>query len=130
MKKSTSFLPVFIIVLLVLCGCLILVLTGAGFAVLKFGQYLLSQARFTPNFQPGATSTPFQITRQPADQIQTETLNLLEQIIIPENDVAELACRFKSICDVPPTLQPPANPYSTGAQQTFWVNNDDTRSYF
>ncbi len=130
MKKSTSFLPIFIIVLLGLCCCLIVVLSGAGFAIFKLGQSLPSLVRITPDFFPGETPTTYQITRQPADQIHTETLKQLEQVVVPENDLAELACKFKSICDVPPTLAPPSQPYSAGAQQTFWVNNGDSHSYF
>jgi len=130
MRKSSSFLPVILIVILVLCCCLILALSGAGFAIYKFGQSLPSLVAITPNLGPGTSPTPFQITRQPVDQIPTETLKLLEQVIVPENDITELACRFKAVCNVAPTLAPPPQPYTVGTHQTFWVNNEDTRAYF
>ena len=130
MKKSTSFLPVLIIVLLVLCGCLILVLTGGGYALYKFGKSLPSLVANPPDLFPVQTPTPFQITRQPADQISEDTLKLVEQEVVPGNDPVELACRFKGVCDVPPTLPPPPQPYTVGMQKSFWVNNEDSGDYF
>ena len=130
MKKSSSVIPVVIIVLLVLCCCLIVALGGAGFAIFKWAPSLPSLVRLTPNFIPGATPTTYQITGEPVNQIQTETLKQVEQVVVPENDLAELACRFKAVCDVPPTLAPPPHPFSAGTQQTFWVNDEDTHSYF
>ena len=130
MKKSTSYLPIIIIVILVLCCCLILVLSGGIYAIYRFGKNLPTFGIYTPVINPGITPTPFQITRQPVDQIPTETLKLLDHTLVPENDVAALACKFKSVCNIPPTMAPPAHPYEVGAEQTFWVNNEDTHSYF
>jgi len=64
------------------------------------------------------------------DQIPTETLKLLEGIVVPENNLATLACQFKNVCNIPPTVASPSEPYSVGVQQTFWVNDEDTNSYF
>ncbi len=129
MRKNLT-IPIVLIVVLVLCCGVIVLLGGAGYALYKYGASLPTIFNITPNFYPGVTPTPFQITRQPPDQIPTETLKLLEQVLVPENNIAELACRFKNICDVPPTMEPPAHPFAVGNQQTFWVNNDDNHSYF
>jgi immune inhibitor A len=129
-NKPTLLLPIIIIVILVLCCCLILVLSGGIYAIYQFGKALPTLGIYTPIFNSGTTPTPFQITRQPVSEIPTETLKLLENTIVPENDIAELACKFKSVCNIPPTLEPPARPYSIGAEQSFWVNNEDTHSYF
>jgi hypothetical protein len=132
-KKPTSYLPLILVILLAFCCCLILVLSGVFYAAYRLGKVLPTIAVYTPNFLPGTSPTPptpFEITRQPVDQIPTGTLNLLKQTNVPENDIAELACRFKSVCNIPPTLSPPSQPFEVGAHQTFWVNNEDTRAYF
>jgi immune inhibitor A len=129
-KKSSSILLILLVAILALCCCLIVVLSGGFYAFYKLARVLPTIAAYTPIFPPGPTPTPFEITRQPVDQIPTETLKLLEQTIVPENDLADLACRFKAVCNIPPTLTPPAEPYAVGAQQTFWVNSEDTHSYF
>jgi len=127
---KASLFTVILIVVLALCCCLILVLSGGLYGLYKLGQSLPTSVAYTPLFPDFSTPTPFQIIRQPADQIPTETLKLLEQTIIPDSDLAELACRFQAVCNVAPTLAPPHQPYAVGDQQTFWVNNDDTNSYF
>jgi hypothetical protein len=130
MKKYTSTLPIVLSVILVLCCCLILVLSGGGYALYKIGQTLPTIAAYTLAFPADPTATVFQIIRQPVDQIPTGTLKLLEQVVVPDSNLAELACRFKGVCNIPPTLAPPAEPYSVGAQQTFWALNQDSNSYF
>ncbi len=130
MKKNTSTLLVVLSVILVLCCCLIFILSGAFYALYKFGQALPTLAASTPLFPMEPTPTTFEVTRQPVDQIPTETLKLLEQTIIPDNDTSELACRFKGVCNIPPTMASPTEPYSVGTQQIFWVSNEDTNSYF
>jgi hypothetical protein len=127
-KKNTSILLIILAVVLVLCCCLIIILGGTYYSFLKLEKALPTLAASLPASSNGPTPTPFEITRQPANQIPTETLKLLEQIIIPENNLAELACRFKAVCNVPPTMTPLAQPYASGAQQSFWVNSEDTHS--
>lgn len=130
MKKNSSFLPVLLIVILILCCCLILLFGGGALVLSKIGKVLPTIASYTTTFPNGITPTPFEITRQPVDQIPTETLKLLQGIIVPENDITELACRFKNVCNVPATMTPPTRPFQVGDEQKFWVNNEDTRNYF
>ena len=118
MKTPSWLVPVIIVVALVLCCCCILLLGGAGFFLYQYH----------PNAN-GPTPTPFEIIRQPVNQIDIETLNLLNQTIVPIDDYYEMACRLKEICDIPPTVAPPAVTFQIGDQQTFWINNQDTTSY-
>ncbi len=130
MKKNTSILPILLAVILVLCCCLAIIL---GSVYYSFTKNVKAFQTFTPqpfSLSSGPTSTPFAITRQPAGQIPTDTLTELEGIVVPETDLTSLACRFKNVCNIPPTLPPPPEPYSIGAQQTFWVSDEDTNSYF
>jgi immune inhibitor A len=58
------------------------------------------------------------------------TLNDLEQVVIPTNDMRELARRLKGIQNIPLTVEPPAEPYSLGDQKIFWaINVDDNRPF-
>jgi hypothetical protein len=129
-KKNTSILPIIVAVILVLCCCLVLILSGIFYSFTRLEKTLPTLATNPLGFPNVPTPTLFEITRQPADQIPTETLKLLEGIVVPENDLPGLACRFKNICNIPPTLPPPPEPYTLGAMQTFWVNSEDTNSFF
>jgi immune inhibitor A len=126
MKKSTSILPILLIGILVLCCCLIVILSGAFYSLSELGHILPTFAAGVPNNTTGSTPTPFDINRLPANQAAIETLKLLEQAVVPENDLTLLACRFKGICNLPPTMSPPTEPLAVGSQQAFWVNNEDT----
>jgi immune inhibitor A len=58
------------------------------------------------------------------------TLNDLEQVVIPTNDMRELALRLKGIQNIPLTVEPPAEPYSVGDKKIFWaINVDDNRPF-
>lgn len=130
MKKSTAIILVIFATALALCCCLIIILGGVYYSFLKLEKVVPTLAASLPVPINSSTATPFEITRQPTDQIPIETLNLLKQTNIPDNNLAELACKFKKVCNIPPTMLPPVQPFSTGAQQSFWVLNDDTTSTF
>jgi immune inhibitor A len=130
LKKSTFIILIITTITLALCCCLIIPLGGVYYSFLKLEKAFPTLIATLPLPQNSATVTPFEITRQPADQIPIETLNLLKQTNIPDSSLAELACRFKDICNIPPTLAPPARPLNTGAQQSFWILNDDTNTTF
>lgn len=130
MQKAGLVLPIILIVVLVLCCCLLLILGGVFYSLSNFGNLIPTFESILPGPFFGPTPTPFEITREPVEQIPTGTINLLEQTIIPDNNLAELACHFKGICNVSTTLDPPSEPYSVGAQQVFWANDEDSHSYF
>ncbi len=115
--------------MLALCCCLIVVLSGTFYAFYQFAKVLPTIAAYTPVFPDGSTPTPFEITRQPVDANNSSTLHLLEQTIVPDRDLAVLACSFKSICDVPATMPPPAAPLAAGAQTQLWLLNTDTNDF-
>jgi immune inhibitor A len=130
LKKSTFIILIIIAITLALCCCLIILLGGVYYSFLKLEKAFPTLVATLPLPQNSATPTPFEITRQPAGQIPIETLNLLEQTNIPDSSLAELACRFKDICNIPPTLAPLSRPLDTGTQQSFWILNDDTNTTF
>ena len=130
MKKNISILTIIVAVVLVLCCCLVLILSGAFYAFTRIEKSLPTLAANPSDSTISPTPTTFQITRQPAGQIPTESLKLLEGIVVPKDDLAASACRFKNVCNIPPTLAPPPAPFTPGARQTFWVSSEDTNSYF
>jgi immune inhibitor A len=60
----------------------------------------------------------------------TDTLKILEDTIVPVNNLADLAQRFLGIEAIPETLPAPEQPYQVGDQSTFWASNTDTNENF
>jgi immune inhibitor A len=130
MKKPIIIIIIAGSIFLVLCCCLIVLLGGVSYIFNRISNVLPTIAFYPTIYINEATPTPFEITRQPVDSIPTETLNLLKNSNIPVSDLNELACRFHGLCNIPTTLTPPAVPYEIGKNESFWVNNEDTHSYF
>ena len=60
------------------------------------------------------------------DSAQNDTLETLENTIVPINDLLDLAQRLEGKENIPVTIDAPANPYQVGDVETFWVTNVDT----
>ncbi|MDO9301877.1 MAG: hypothetical protein Q7T89_10865, partial [Anaerolineales bacterium] len=130
-KKSGVTAIVIGIVVLLCCICLLV----AGMA--GYGYYAFAQAAPTitdnPFFPPVDDVTPTsesELFRPPSGTISTETIQTLDDSVVPENDVYELACRLQGICNVPKTLSAPAVPLTVGTTQKFWLINADTNENF
>ena len=80
----------------------------------------------TPTGLPLPTSEP-QSNNPP---VNADTLGILEDTIVPVNDLADLAQRFLGIESIPETLPAPKQPYRIGDQSTFWASNTDTNENF
>ncbi len=127
--NSTSMLVAGIVIVL-FCICTIV----AG--IVGYGYYSFSDIVQTDIFtaapleedtpQPADTSDLF---RPPLDTISAETIQALDESVVPENDVYELACRLQGKCDVPATLPAPVEPYEVGAKREFWIINADTNEH-
>jgi immune inhibitor A len=91
-----------------------------------------------PTITPGASENDFlaQPTARPAPVLQTsstvfsETLEILENTLVPTNDLLDLAERLRGIKDIPLTVEPPTVPYQVGDRRNFWVSNVDTNTNF
>ena len=126
MEKSKAILPFILVILLFLCCCVIVLAAGAYYLLTQMGDI------FNDIQTPIAVSSPVpsEVYRPPVDTVSDETLRVLEQTTVPVNDLADLACRLQSVCDVPRTLEPPASPLQVGARQTFWATDVMTNSNF
>ncbi len=129
MKTTASILFVVGSIILVLCCCLILILSGTFAAIYKISQILPTIAAYSPPYPDHLTPTPFEITRQPVVASDSSTLQIIQQTIVPIRDLALLACRFKHICGISPTVAPPASPLKAGAKTQLWLMNSDTNIY-
>ncbi len=123
--KSITALPIVLIILLALCCCAIIGLSALGYGVYTFRNNIPTFVPYTDD----STPTPFEITIEPVDPNAVLNLERIEQTVVPQRDLAELACRFNSVCNVPETLAPPETPYAVGEEKQFWLNNSDDGSY-
>lgn len=131
-NQSSSIVPKLvagIVAILLCCACVVIV--AAGVIIYQAAQQappiedIPTQDVPTldaPDPSPVPTLKPL-----PADPASFETLETLNQTLVPENDPYELACRLKGICDVPRTV--PAKTYRVGDTEQFWVTNSDTAEH-
>ncbi len=80
----------------------------------------------TPQADP---ATPPPGVTLPAEFVSTETLNTLENTIIPPNDPIEMAHRLLHRDILPATLHPPSTYYQVGTQQSFWVGDGEVDNF-
>jgi len=138
-NKNLLIILLVIILFLVCCLCLI-VFTSGGLSYL----YLMrstdtppSSSNYTTertpsnNLSPQKTITPYgnnnfdPKTKEETSESASETLKILSEIYIPENDPRDLARRLQGIENIP-DLVPVQQDYKVGDSNTFWVTNVDT----
>ena len=79
----------------------------------------------TLDLQPRPTAETFFEPQPENFSVPKDTLETLENTIVPVNDLLELAERLGGQQNIPVTMDPPAAPYQVGDTQTFWVTNVD-----
>ncbi|MBI3740033.1 MAG: immune inhibitor A, partial [Chloroflexi bacterium] len=124
---------VIIAIVVVLCCICTIVLALGGYAYFYFKTNFPNTPGLPlpPINNNGSTEQPpVTVTRPPVDSISTDTMDTLSKAIVPDNDLYDLACRLKNICNVPHTLPAPSKPYKVGDSQQFWVSNVDTNENF
>lgn len=77
-----------------------------------------------PSSTPEPTATPEPTPTVTPIFVDTETLNILHSVLVPENDRNVLAQMFKGVGELTP-LEPPATDLEVGATDTFWITNYD-----
>ncbi|MBN2499302.1 MAG: immune inhibitor A [Anaerolineales bacterium] len=135
-----------IIGVLVLCICCLAVVGGISFftlqAVESTGPDFMS---FDPTPTPhvvrptipepdnsgkdGSSGDPVEVPTGMED-IAAETLDTLENSIVPINDPNELAERLGGVSNVPDTIDPPAEFYEVGDKREFWASNVSSNENF
>jgi len=130
--KSSTRGWVIAIVVVLCCICLIVISIGG------YAYYYLSNNNLFKSELPSLSSDnnntlpqpTVPVVRPPIGSIPDETINALKQDVVPYNDLYDLGCRLKNICNVPHTLPAPAAPLQVGAQGQFWVANVETAQNF
>lgn len=121
-KSGASTTAIIIGVLVLLCCICVIALGAAGY---WFYQSIPSDITDLPVFVDEPTVQP-EMTRPPVENIPTDTLETLQNTIVPINDARVLACRLKSLCDVPEVIATTAVTRVVGEKDKFWVSNQDT----
>ncbi len=78
---------------------------------------------------PEPTARPME-DQAPASEGALETLNTLENEIVPINDPRELARRLEGKTQIPETMTPAGAPIKVGDSQIFWATNVETNENF
>jgi immune inhibitor A len=130
--KSSTRGWIIAIVVVALCICLMVIAIGGyAYYYLKdnnlFKSGLLNQLPNNNNVSPQPTVP---VVRVPVGSIPDEAVQTLNQTAVPYNDLYDLACRLKNICNVSHTLPAPSTPFQVGAQQKFWVLNQENQQNF
>ena len=127
MQKKSSVFPIILTVSLVVIICClgILLVTFVG------GAAFLSLRQSTPS-NGVVINTPEVVTPIVIESVDgaAETLQTLQEEIVPINDPLELAERLGGKRNIPETLPDPNAPYRQGDTQSFWVTNVDTNENF
>ncbi len=146
MNSSSRTLLILLIVFVVLCLCLCAaaVFTGA-LGVLIFRSESNNPGNspvfeFTPPFRDWGQIIPTLPNIDPSLPLITpsgerpaegayETLQSLQQVLVPVNDPRELAQRLAGKGEIPETVSY-SGPYQVGDRKKFWVTNVDTTENF
>lgn len=124
-KRIVLLVVIVLAVLLCIC-CLVLVGVGA-ISAYKFGQQI---EPFLENYATSTPEPPIEIIRPPVEEIPLDTLDVLKNAIVPENDIYDLSCRLRAACDIPRTAPAASIDRQVGEKQAFWVANLDTNENF
>jgi immune inhibitor A len=125
-----------VIAVLILCCCAIIVGAGIlGFTFFSINTVIKSTT--IPFFDVTAgpyeeqTSTPLPgVFGTPPDETANENLRILENNLVPNADLRELAARLRGIKNIPETVPDLNAPHKAGESGQFWVlDNDSNKSY-
>ena len=138
MNTSKNWILVIVLVFVILCCCISigLALTGGLAIWAKNGDvsgFISTEQFLNPddNQESVLTITPtVQVIREPVDSGAYETLETLQNEVVPVNDPRDLAQRLEGIQDIPEALTGAPVVYETGTQKDFWVSNTDTNESF
>ena len=138
--KQSWLVPIVVVVIVVsLVCCLCFLVVGIGgwiFTVSNSSSDGLHQPilDFSPTVTPQVIRPTNQAPNGSVEQVETaivftETLKVLENTVVPSNDLPDLARRLEGKQDIPNTVPLSVSPLIEGTQQLFWVSNVDTNTY-
>ncbi|MHC1784037.1 MAG: hypothetical protein AB9891_15000 [Anaerolineaceae bacterium] len=127
MSNNTKFSPVWLILIIPFL-CLSLVCIG-GVGILAYNYFNLPEitANNSQNLSDGNT---FEFQGGPASPEAYETLNSLEESLVPNADLRLLAEKLQGKGKIPETVDTPVVDYEVGDEVEFWSTNVDTNTNF
>jgi immune inhibitor A len=121
-RSGSTTTGIIIGILALLCCVCVIALGAAGYWF-----YTLAPSEVTdiPVFTETEPTIQPELTRPPIETITNETLETLQNTIVPINDPRDLACRLQANCDVPEVMATSAVTRVVGDKDNFWVTNLD-----
>lgn len=120
MDNKSILAIIMVVVTLGICCCVLaFCLVGGGLVAIGLTQAPTPAAEITPEVQ-----------REPVSLNAIETLQSLKDVLVPENDLIDLASRLEGKRDIPLTLDTPPIPYQIGDSAQFYTTNTDTNETF
>ena len=109
----------------------------ATIAVTEEGFTETGKATTTPSTEGAQQESPTLVPTRPASvngessiKDAQETLNTLENEVVPINDARDLARRLEGKKNIPETIPGPKEALKVGLEQTFWASNVETNKNF
>ncbi|MBN2044478.1 MAG: immune inhibitor A [Anaerolineales bacterium] len=117
--------------ILILCLCCVAVAASSAFALrdsFKNGDIFAEYGDFELSTDPTPTAQILEEwqTSEEGKPLAEQTLETLENAMVPENDPADLATRLGGIEDVPELVPDPDAPHEVGETMNFWITNTAT----
>ncbi len=134
-NKSSGAKTVWIIVgiaITLLCCCLILSF-GGMYWLYQNGDEIVADIEGNldiPDFPTAVPTEPIVVERPPAEDVPVDTLSTLENTLVPANNLPEISCRLKGICDIPLTLKEHEPPRALGDTDVFWATDVGSNENF
>jgi immune inhibitor A len=127
--NQRTLLIIAIVLVLAVIACLACVTLG-GLGALFYLSSPDSGEILDPFSSDAVESGPTPEVLQTGDLPSDETLRVLEDTIVPDNNPVEMADRFLGIENIPDSLPAPTRPYTIGDRRSFWVTNTDNDESF
>ncbi len=134
-NKSSGTKTVWIIVgiaIALLCCCLVLA-GGSMLWLYENGDNIVSDIEGgleIPDLSTAVPTEPIVVDRTPVKEVPIDTLSTLEDTLVPANNLPEISCRLKGICEIPDTLKEHKSPRPVGDTDTFWATDVGTNENF
>lgn len=135
-KTATKSILIIVILIILACCSLATIIGITAYAITKFNkapEILKTEIWIGPIVTPSVDETEIpQFTPVTQESLigALESLQTLNNEIVPVNDPVDLAERLQGKLNIPDTLPDPNMPYEIGDKQTFWVSNTDTTNNF
>ena len=130
-KKALSTTIILIILAILACVCLACIITIGGFAIFNLNLVNTDTSQNNdPILIPETEQAPTPMIFEPITPGAEESLETLNNEIVPFNDPIDLGARLAGKLSIPHTFPDEDMPYALLDHKTFWATNTDTNENF